>query len=67
MPRSMPERGITLEAAKRDIARRLRRVCAHFDQADFDKLVERIAEIDIRYRLRDEWGYLSPPVRPNLN
>ena len=50
------ERSIALDAAKQDIARRLRRVCAHFPERDFTALVNRIAEIDVRYRLRDDWG-----------
>jgi hypothetical protein len=51
------DRGAAIEMAKRDIAKRLRRVCEDFEEAEFMKLVDRIAEIDVRYRLRDEWTF----------
>jgi hypothetical protein len=51
------ERGIALATAKHDIATRLRRVCENFDEAEFSALVERMAEIDVRYRMRDEWVF----------
>lgn len=56
MKRGEMERNIALDAARQDIARRLRRVCAHFTERDFTALVNRIAEIDVRYRLRDDWA-----------
>jgi hypothetical protein len=51
------ERGIALETAKRDIAARIRRVCEGFNEAEFEKLVDRMAEIDVRYRLREDWVF----------
>ena len=62
MRRGDMERAIALDVTKQDIARRLRRVCAHFSEQEFDALVSRIAEIDVRYRLRDEWGDLRRPA-----
>jgi IS1 family transposase len=56
MRRGEMERGIALDTAKHDIARRLRRVCQHFGRAEFEALVNRMAEIDVRYRLRDDWS-----------
>ena len=50
------ERGMALSQAKRDIANRIRSVCLHFDEAEFERLVEQMARIDVRYRLRDDWG-----------
>lgn len=50
------ERGLPLAHAKRDIANRIRRVCLHFEEDEFERLVERMARIDVRYRLRDDWG-----------
>jgi hypothetical protein len=58
------ERAIALDVTKQDVARRLRRVCATFSEADFDALVQQIAEIDVRYRLRDDWfAYRDPRMR----
>jgi hypothetical protein len=50
------ERGLALANAKRDIAQRIRRVCLDFGEEEFERLVERMARIDVRYRLRDDWG-----------
>ena len=50
------ERATVLAQAKRDIANRIRRVCSHFDEVEFEHLVEQMARIDVRYRLRDDWG-----------
>ena len=64
MKRGQMERAIALDAVKQDIARRLRRICANFSEPDFDALVQRIAEIDVRYRLRDDWTvYRDPRMR----
>jgi hypothetical protein len=56
MRRGERERGIALNTAKQDIAKRIRRVCQHFGQAEFEALVDRMAEIDVRYRLREDWS-----------
>lgn len=54
------ERGIALEAARRDIATRIARVCANFDPAEFARLVDQMADIEVRYRLRTDWlSFLS--------
>lgn len=55
------ERGLALAHAKRDIANRIRRVCLDFNEEDFERLVERMARIDVRYRLRDDWGMRVDP------
>ena len=55
MQRGELEHGIAVKVAKQDIARRIRHVCLDFEEGDFDALVERMAEIDVRYRLRDDW------------
>lgn len=51
------ERGIALDVARNEIATRIRCVCQHFAEAEFAALVDRMAEIEVRYRLRDEWRY----------
>lgn len=50
------EQTIALDAARRDIAGRIRRVCEHFAADEFEQLVDRMATIDVKYRLRDAWG-----------
>jgi hypothetical protein len=46
---------IAVAATKQDIAVRLRPVCDHLCEAEFDALVQRMAEIDVHYRLRSDW------------
>jgi IS1 family transposase len=59
------ERSVALDATKRDIASRIRHVCEGFCQEEFEALVQRMAEIDVRYRMRDEWAaYRQPSSRP---
>lgn len=59
------EQSIALESAKRDIARRIRPVCEQFPEDEFLALVERMAMIDVKYRLRDDWLFAaSLPERP---
>lgn len=53
------EHGVALAKAKTDIANRIRRVCEPFTEAEFTELVNRMAEIDVRYRLRDHWSFSS--------
>ena len=48
------EHGIALDAARVDIASRLKGVCEEFAEQDFVQLVERIASIEVKYRLRDD-------------
>ncbi|HYC49470.1 MAG TPA: hypothetical protein VEB19_00045 [Gemmatimonadaceae bacterium] len=50
------ERSVALDTTKRDIASRIRRVCENFCQEEFEALVQRMAEIDVRYRMRDDWA-----------
>jgi IS1 family transposase len=57
------ERGVALDIVRHQIAGRIRRVCEHFDEADFSKLVDRMAEIEVRYRMRDEWSFYRKPAR----
>jgi hypothetical protein len=61
------ERATVMAQAKRDIANRIRRVCSHYDQVEFDRLVEQMARIDVRYRLRDDWGMLTESRFPERN
>jgi hypothetical protein len=69
MVRGELERGIALDIAKDAIAARIKRVCANFNDAEFAALVEQMAEIEVRYRLRDDWlncgdeGRASPYTR----
>ena len=37
---------------KHAIAQRIRRACAHMDSWEFDALVERMANIEIKYSMR---------------
>ena len=57
MRRGERERDIALDTAKHDIAARIRRVCEGFNEAEFMELVDRMAEIDVRYRLREDWVF----------
>lgn len=57
------ERGVALDAVKQDIAARIRRVCEHFNEAEFAALVDRMAEIEVRYRLRDDWLFYREGLR----
>jgi hypothetical protein len=54
-------------AAKREIAARLRSVCDNLTQDEFDQLVSRMAQIDLKYRTRDFFGVLfgSPRAAPD--
>jgi hypothetical protein len=49
------DRGIALGAARDEIAARIRHVCENFGEVEFAALVDRMAEIEVRYRLRDDW------------
>jgi len=62
MPRNTFEVTAAMDAAKREIAWRIRRVCAHFEESEFLALVHRMAEIEIRYRLRDDWLSALEPM-----
>ena len=57
------EHAIALDAAKLAIATRIKHVCGIFPKAEFDALVTRMAEIDVRYRLRDDWAPYRDPRR----
>lgn len=47
-----PEQEEYLERLKRDIAARLRPVCARLPEAEFAALVDRVARLDMKYRAR---------------
>ncbi len=49
------ERSIAVAAAKSEIARRIRPFCDHLCDEEFDALVQRMAEIDVHYRLLSDW------------
>ena len=61
--RGEAERRVALDAAKREIATRIRRVCGDFAEAEFADLVDRMAEIEVRYRLRDDWLFVREQDR----
>jgi hypothetical protein len=58
--RSIEARKARLAEAKSEIAIRVRRVCASLSEAEFDELVTRMAEIEIRYVMRREDDSLGP-------
>lgn len=61
-------RGIALEAARKDIATRIRHVCDDFPKVDFEELVAQMASIEVKYRLRDDfWFYRDVSRMPALN
>jgi hypothetical protein len=66
LKRGEMERGIALDAARQDIASRLRRVCHNFADAEFRKLVDHMAEIEVRYRLRDDWAFYREPRKVSM-
>jgi hypothetical protein len=49
------ERSIAVDSAKREIAARVRPVCDHLCDEEFDALVQRMAEIDVHFRLLSDW------------
>ena len=58
--RAEPHRSKRLERAKEDIVRRLRPICAHMPEAEFDALAEQMAELEIKYALRREKFDIRP-------
>jgi len=50
--RREPSRTFRLEAAKAGIAQRLTAICAHLSPDEFDKLVEQMAVVEIKYNVR---------------
>jgi hypothetical protein len=55
-----------LEREKHELAARLQRVCSHMSPEDFARLVERIAQVNVKYRKRATGDYVLPlPHRPN--
>jgi hypothetical protein len=63
MRRGELECNVALDTAKEQIATRIRRVCEHFTEQEFRKLVDRMAEIEVRYRLRNDWGLFRVRTR----
>lgn len=53
---------MTLDSTKREIAARIRGVCQAFPEDEFEALVQHMAEIDIRCRLRDAWSLYTDAV-----
>jgi len=53
--RGQLERAIALDVARRDIAARIQRVCENFGDAEFAALVDQMADIEVRYRVRADW------------
>lgn len=41
-----------VELLKADLALRLRSVCAHFPNSEFDALIDQIARVEVKYALR---------------
>jgi len=50
--RREPARTFRLETVKANIADRLRTVCGHLSPDEFDKLVEQMAVVEIKYNVR---------------
>ena len=50
-----PERPIAVAEAKREIAARIRPVCEHLREDEFEAMVQRMAEIDVYYRFLSDW------------
>ena len=62
------DRSVAVDTARAEIATRIRHVCQNFNEYDFQRLVERMAEIEVRYRLRDQWGlFRSRTPRSAMN
>ena len=62
------ERSIAVANAKREIAARVRPVCDHLCDTEFDALVQRMAEIDVHFRLLADWTVsgMDEGVTPSL-
>jgi hypothetical protein len=50
------ERSIAVDHARREIAARIRPVCEHLCDDDFNAMVQRMAEIDVHFRLLSDWA-----------
>jgi hypothetical protein len=53
--RGRMDRGMALDVAREEIARRIKRVCGHFNEDEFAALVDHMADIEVRYRWRADW------------
>ncbi|HJQ21729.1 MAG TPA: hypothetical protein VJ867_15375 [Gemmatimonadaceae bacterium] len=60
MPRGRLDTEVALNAARQEIADRIKRVCGDFGEDEFARLVDHMAEIEVRYRYRTDW--LIPAV-----
>lgn len=49
------EQSMAVANAKRAIAARIRPVCEHLCDEEFDAMVQRMAEIDVHFRLLSDW------------
>ena len=49
------ERSIAVDNARREIADRIRPVCEHLCDDDFNAMVQRMAEIDVHFGLLSDW------------
>jgi hypothetical protein len=58
----MPDDSERLETLRVDIALRLRKVCVAMPQDEFDRLVERIAQLEYKYEQTRE-RFPPPPPR----
>lgn len=56
------ERAVAVANVKREIATRIRPVCEHFCEEEFEAMVQRMAEIDVHFRLRDDWPTPDSPT-----
>jgi hypothetical protein len=68
MRRGSFERSGAVDSVRAEIASRIRRVCTNFNEGEFQTLVDRMAEIEMRYRLRDEGlMFHNPTARSAMN
>lgn len=54
--------GIALDSARRDIASRIRRVCLHYPEEEFVALVDQMARIEVKYRMRDDRAFFLEAI-----
>jgi hypothetical protein len=50
MPQSQPPSDADMEKLKRELRKRLARVCEGWAASDFEALIEDVAETELRYR-----------------
>ena len=55
----MDQEAIAVDALRKEIAERLKSICAHIPASEFDRYVERLAYVEHSYQLADDLESLT--------